>query len=632
MPLKNRAPKIWKDFSFGVSYKVNETQDRFRDALNVYSNQKRLDTRPGMSRFNATSLGGKILSCSFFVSSNGTQFRIVKVGTVLYSVNATGAHTVLKTGLSSTTKHRGKTFARGSSTRHIISVEDDGLFQFDGTTFTVLGQDPPTAATVATTVGSLPNSTYRVAITYYSSSTGFESNASYSATVATVGQGINVTAIPTTATNATIDQIRVYLEDFSAGDAALLSTTLSLGTASTTITSLPTSSFTPPLANAKPLIGGGKFLVEFNRSLVYAGNSNFKNDVFFSEQDLPDAFNDGNAPNRIVLYASGIGDITGLAVGLFSDSVVDPYLVIFKRKAIHVYSEINGQSQIQISSEIGCVSHETIIVKNGNVYFLSEQGWHAIYNGRLVVDSDGDTVTLGGNDIDDIFKSPGFVYEVNQSQLANAFSVFYPRLEHYLTWIPEGQNTSFSKTYNYEFETKGFKPYEFFVAGTCAMIGEDASGDVVVYFGDSTGYLYSHSVKEDKRDVDATGTEKDIQAFAQLTWQDGDDLDSSFNFRELMIRALASEGTLTIKTWIDYNLQTSEELDYLFTDPGSGFILDMSELDVDVLSDGRTIVKSRGDINRCSTNILIGFYQIGQDLNMGLVKAQLDFSKNGNPN
>jgi hypothetical protein len=633
MPLNLRASKKQRTFDLPVSYKINETRERLKDAMNVFSNQGRLETRYGRSLYNSTLLSGSVTSISFFKHSNGTRYLIAKVGTTLVSVNTSGAATTIKTGLTAGVKHRGITWARGSTSRHIISCGADGLFQWDGTTFTILGEDPPVGHTIATTTGTLTNGTYRVHLTFYSSTTGFETNSSYSSPVTTVAQGIAVSAIPTTSANATINKVNVYLENMGSNDDPLYCGQVSLGTSTYTISGNPTSSATRPLTNAKPLSGGGKFITEFNRQLVYSGNGTFKNDVYFSEQDVPDAFNDGTGPNRLVVYASGNGEVTGLATGLFNNTVLNPYLVIFKKRSTEIYSEINGEgNSVVISREIGCVSHETIQVKNGNVYFLSDQGWREIENGRITLAQTGNPATLGLGDVDDIFRQPGFEYEVNRAQMENAFSVYYSTYDQYLTWIAEGASTEFTKTYSYEFKVGGFKPYSFHTPSTCACIGENADGIEVVFMADANGAIYTHSAREDRADHDSTGADQIINAFAIATWTDGDDMDASYNFREMILRRVVGTGTMSVKAWVNYGSGEAGS-SYDFQNPATGFVLDVSSLDVDEFGTSeRSIITSRQDLNVCGENILIGFYQYALNSNIGLVSYQLDFSKNGNRN
>jgi len=611
----------------GVSYRVAERGEKFLDARNVMSLQNRLDTRFGSSRYNATSVGGSITSLSFFVNSSSTRYCIAKSGTNLYTVPTTGASTSIKSGLTTGAKHRGIT----GNDRHFIAVEGDGVYSFNGTTFTQLGQAPPTTGSVALAAGTglIDATTYQVQLTFYASSIGFETNPYSSANILTTtgNQTIAVTAIPATATNALIDKVRVYLKDITNDGVALFVTELSLGTTTTNVTTIPTSTRTPPSTHGQPATNA-KYLTLFDSKLVLAGYSAFPNEVYFSEADLPDAFNDTD--NALVLVAPGQGPVTAVATGLFNDSALDPFLVIFKRKSTHIYSEVGGQSKfVTISNEVGCVSQDTIQIRNGAVYFLSEEGWRVVVNGSLP-ETSGKSLTLAGGDLDDIFKSTGYVYEVNRNQLANSFSVYYPTLDQYMTWVAEGNNSVFDKTYVFEFDTGSFKPWSFYQPATCAVLGENSSGRDMVLFGTSNGFIMKHSIMESRSDVDSSNTEQAIDSFAVMTWvPDNGDLDATYNFRELIIKAIASSNALTVKAFLNYDTSMVSDYSYSFTDPSTGFILDESILDEGVFNDERTIVRARADINRVGDVVAIGFYQNIAGANMGLIEAQLDFSKNG---
>jgi hypothetical protein len=639
MPLNLRASKNLNNFNVPVSYRVHDNSGKFLDARNVNSIQDRLDTRFGTSRYNAVALGGSVQSLSSFIKADGTQYLIAKIGTELISVSATGAHTVIKTGLSALTVHRGVT----GNDRHIIAIGSDGLFSWNGTIFTQLGQAAPSVPTLAEAASGdlVATNIYQVAISFYASSIGFESNYSESLpfTLTGANKTLDVSAIPATADNALIDTVYIYLKNVTTDGAYLYVSEVALGATTFQITAESTSSDTPetthdiPNKDASPEgSGGGKYLTNFNSKLVFTGNASRPNEVYFSETDLPDAFNSLDTATRIPV--PGQGPVTGLAVGLFGDSVLDPFLVIFKGKSTRIYSEIGDQPKmVVLSEEIGCVSHDTITVKNGVVYFLSEEGWRAIAGGRFVTDKSGEAITLSNGDIDDIFRTSGYTYEVNRNGMARTFSVYYPTLDQYITWVSEGANNAYTKAYVYEFDIGGFKPYEFAVDATCAVLGETSSGRDQVLFGTSNGYILKHSIAEARSDVDSANTVTAINAFAVLPWMPEDgDFDATYSFRELILKAITSQYDLTVKTYIDYNLATVESKDYDFTDSADGFTLDEDELDVGVLSDGRKIVPSRGDINRVGETIAIGFYQSIIDANIGLISMQVDSNKNGNRN
>lgn len=631
MPLNLRSSRKLSNFNVPVSYRISEERQRLRDALNVYSNQDRLETRHGISRYNATALGGVPLSMSFFKDVDSNRHLITKVGANLLSVKATGAHTTIQGGLNAATTHQGITL----NNRHFFALGSDGLAQWDGTTYSQVGQIAPAIVGLATTTGSLDNSTYDVVVSFVSSVTGFESNAGLpSAAVATSSQGLNVTSIPATAPNSTIDKVWVYLRDVSNSGDFLFVKEIDLGTTSTTITANPTSTRVPivTLLHGAPLAGGAKFLTEYDGRLVYAGNSTFKNDVFFSEVGIPDGFN-GNGLTQTVLNISLDGDITGLATGFFNDSQLQPYLVIFKKTSTHLFSEIGGiPRQTIIDDKVGCVSANTIKTRNGNIYFLSTRGWREIINGRMPQEK-GKTDTLGGGDILDIFTEDGFVYGLNKSQFANFFSVYYSVLDQYITFCSEGSNSDLRKAYNFQFDINGFTPYRWDDLNfKCGTSGEDTDGEETVFIGADNQYIHTHSINEDRNDVDRDGVASNIDVFAQLVWISGNDMDASYNYRSLIIKAIASINTLDVKYAVNYNLGVLSLVQFTFPDPLDGFVLDVSKLDEGLLTDGRTIVTDPQDLNIAGESLVIGFYQNIASGNINLISAQLDMSKNGNRN
>jgi hypothetical protein len=631
MPLLRRAQKRWKNFNMPVSYKVN-AKDKFVDAANVVTIQDVLETRHGISRWNATAFSAAPQSISYFKDNSSDRYIIIKDGTSLYRARQTGAHVLLKSGLSADTKHRGVTF----NNRHIISIEGDGLYSYDGITFSQLGQvGSPLLPTVAAAAGGvdLDASDYQVAYSYYSTQLGFESNLSASSSVVTVASGekIDVSGMAISADNGFMNKIRVYLKDVTNNGAWLFIEELDLAISTTAITENSSSTQEAPEINGAPTTGGGKYLAVYGQELAYAGNSTYPSDVFFSQAFLPDAY-DATATASTINVA-GNGPITGLGVGYFSGDNQNPYLVAFKRNHIELFTEASGNGQqVVISTDMGCISHDTIRVINGDVFFMSTKGWHVIKDGRLVKTS-GKQDSIDNGDIEDIFKQNGQTFELNKSNFDNYFSVYYPTLQQYMTFVSEGNNDDIQKSYNFEFEIGGFRPYTFDVKFTGATLGEDGLGEDIVYLCGEGGYIFSHSIKETKgTDVDNAGTQVAISAFAQLFWINGDDMDAGYNFGPLILRAITQENDITVKFFLDYSQRSSESLTYGFNDPDGGFILDMSKLDEGILTDGRTIVRHVGEILRSSQSLLIGFYKSQKGETMALLEGQLDVQKNGNPN
>lgn len=628
MPLKKRNSQLLKKLSLPVSYKLLD--DRLYDSRNVFDNKGVTETRHGILRYNSTSLSGPTISGSYFKSTSGARYKLVKVGTVLYSVAASGSHTSIKTGLTSSTKHRGIT----ANNRHIIAIEGDGLYSYNGTTFTQLGQAAPTTLSAAIAAGGSLTDTdqYQAAITFYASTTGFETNAITSTIVTASGANLRVslTNIPATASNALIDKVRIYLKNVSNESAMLLVEEINLGVTSRDIDSESSSTITPPTTNGAPVAGGGKYLTTFGNRVAYSGNGTFKNDVFISEEFLPDAYNDTTTSKT--LHIPGQGDVTGIACGLYDNSHLRPFLAIFKKTSTTIYSELDGNPvQTTIDEHVGCVSHDTIKVRNGVVYFMSENGWYAVANGSLIK-KEGRPQSLGDGAIDDIFSRNGWSNQLNAPLYESFFSVYYSTLNHYITFVAEGSNNSFYKAYNYEEKIGGFRVYEFKTPMNCAFEGEDDSGNQCVFFGDTNGYIYTHSVKNDRHDQDENADSKTISAFIYLPFILPGDDSVTYNFRDLIVKAISSSMPITIKAFPGYSLSTNETVEFDFSNPDTGFILDVSRLDIDVLGDERVPKSYMADINRTGETMVIGFFQDSLDANMGLISSQLFFNTNGNRN
>jgi hypothetical protein len=543
MGVKQKALQTLKRLTLPVSYRLSD-ENGLIDARNVFDSKGVMETRYGTKLYNTTSLGGTVLSMSFYKTNNGAIYKLAKVGTTLYSVAGSGAHTAIKTGLSPVTKHRGVT----TGNRHIMAIEGDGLFSFNGTTCTPLGQLPPTTLTAAISAGgSLTANTYQVGITFYSSTTGFESNQFNSAQcVAAAGNlQISISAIPTTAANAAIDTVRIYLKNVTTAGAYLFSGSVALGVSTYTITANSISTITPPVINDAPLSGGGKYVAVFGKKLAYAGNSTYLSDVYLSNNYLPDAFD--STSSQIVLKAEGQGPITGLAVGFYSTSFLSPYLVIFKKNAITIYSELYANpNQVQLDTSVGCVSAETIRVRNGNVYFMSENGWYMIDNGVIQKTDQGLPLSLGGGAIDDVFSRRGWSLQLQSSLYSSCFSVFYSTLNHYMTFVADGVNSTFLKAYVYEERIAGFRVFSFKTAFTCATEGEDDSGNQCIFMADTAGSIYTYSVINPRHDENSAAVSQSIPAYAILPYFSPEDCSSTYNFRTLIVRAIGGGSTINI--------------------------------------------------------------------------------------
>jgi hypothetical protein len=632
-----------KSFTNGISYKSGDIGEKLFDASNLILSQGKLVPRNGLRKFNSASFSESPQSLSFYLKYDGTTRSIIaKCGTVIKAASTDGVFSDIKTGLTSTTLHDAVTI----NGRHIIACGSDGLFSYDGTTFADLGVAAPTAPTaVKAAGGSLAVKTYVVAVTYYCQTTGFETNTGTdSVQVAVSGSDLTiaVTAIPVS-THPLVTHKRVYLKNVTDSGSYLLVSEITNATTTLNITANPSAAAeSPTTGNDVPLSGGAKYLAIYNGCLVSAGNPTYPSDVFFSNPDEPDGWSTSNS----LVHAKGNGPITGLATANVNLSDVSSYLVIFKRSSLTIYYQgINGpqyDSEVYIPG-VGCVSHKTIRIKDGNIFFLSDHGWRVISQAKLLKN------TLGKGDIDDIFKVNGWTYSVNKSNLSDAFSVYYSELDSYMTWVAEGANTNFNKCYSYGMTDDQFMPL-LFNNCTCACSGQDNNGDEVVYIGRSDRNIYSYSIRNPGYDdttsdgfvLDVNKLDEDVLRGdgtssipwnVTFNWQPNEDLDATFNFRNFFLEAISDATSSSVD--VVANINFSRSASYLYSVnlyAIEGFILDVSRLDIDVLADDRIRNRQSCDINLVSRNLLLTISQNVKGARLQLLASQLNYSKNGNSN
>jgi len=140
-----------------------------------------------------------------------------------------------------------------------------------------------------------------------------------------------------------------------------------------------------------------------------------------------------------------------------------------------------------------------------------------------------------------------------------------------------------------------------------------------------------YSKTNDRNDIGAAGQTLSIPVFANIFWLSSADMDQTCSWRELIIKGTVNQQTLVINAYLNYDDSTKYDYEAAFTD-GSGFTLDVSVLDVDILGDSRKLKVARADINKTSESILISFVMNVENVNIGLISAQLHYNRNGNRN
>lgn len=609
-----------------LSYKALADK-RVNDCLNITSDGREEITRFGLKKLFQLNLGEDIKSASFYVGKKEI-FYIIKAGGTLYSRKADGTIKTLLTGLNEASKHSGKDFFG----RHFIALGSDGVYVTDGDKISTIGNNAPAGITVAVEAGGNLNATsrYQIGLTFYSSGYGYESGRFTSAIVDTTSTNkqIKISNIPTTATNAFIDRVRIYLRNDTTNSEFLFVTELPLGTLTYTVTANTLSTIIAPkygTAQASQATNIG----EFNGCLVLSGDSRYPTDVEVSEPYIPEAFAVG--PEKKVIQAMGKGPIIGLQTGFYNNSNITPFLVICQRNSTTIYNELNGiPNQAEIDPHIGCVSPFTMQIRNGMVVFLSDRGWYSVYNGEFVRDEGGNPQTICGGDLDAKFNRPGWEREIDKGNFENFFSAYFGTNKEYITLISEGKTKRTNIAYSYNENIGGFRRYEFPQDLTCACSAVVNNQNSII-FGDSQGALYIYSASNDNIDELFDGTKKIIKTYLTPQYIIPQDLASSYNYRFLTLRLRsAREGQISI--FADASLNNSNVGDFVFdtSDSASEFILDVSQLDVDSFGPESTYITRTIDLSLTGELLLLKIAQVFENGKFGLLNAQLQMNKNGN--
>ena len=643
------------EFNIGLSYRLDEKLLSYREQINGMINNRRLEKRYGIDFLIKDGSGdspdfGRINSISYFQDADSVRNYLFKSGASFYRVdNDSTSFVTLGSGFNADSKHRGLTL----NNRHMVAMGDDGLYQYVGTTFTQAGNQLPTQASIvdAAGAGALTSGDYRAQYTLYSSITGYESLPSSPSDSATITTGsLKIFNLQSSADNKLIDKLRIYLKKSTLTE-YIFYAEVPLGTLEYFITADSLSSQNPPDDTQLLPVGGAKYLTEYNGRLVVAGNSQFPNDIIFSNEDDPESFDDGATAIRLAI--SGNGPVTGIATGLYSNTVLDPFLVCFKENATWIYSQIGNQAKlVRLNESIGCVSHDSIVVRNGVVYFLSRYGWFGVKNG-LLISKDSKPYSLGGGAIDDIFEDSGMDQYVNISKLKNAFSFHFHVQDVYVTFIPLNGDNNFHQAYVYNFNADSFLKWSFPISIISAVVGQDSSGLETILLGQQNknyvpdvtapgerpSALFKMSKKVGYSDTyyseDTVSPVKQSDAISfetQIRWQDGGDYDASYNFRELLFRLKRYQPDLLIKAWVNFTYSFISSQVMELPEPDATFILDESYLDIDSLGEGADAVTARCDLNVTGENLLLGIYQNDINENIILTSGQLNFSRNGNRN
>lgn len=225
---------------------------------------------------------------------------------------------------------------------------------------------PASVASASATGSGVMTGTYEVRYTYYNGNTGHESSASDSSTAAVLsGQQLAITGV-TVSSDAQVTARKVYIRDTTsqtlfryAGQIANNSgTTITLNVDETLLLILApsTTENAPPPSSVKHLA--------YVNSYMFAASDK---ELFWSKKGQPEAFDE-----TFIGEPVGKGD-GQIITGLFGFGEV---LLVFKTRSTYI---LTGSSPLSwkllpLFSDIGCVSHKSITVASGSVWWWSHLG------------------------------------------------------------------------------------------------------------------------------------------------------------------------------------------------------------------------------------------------------------------
>lgn len=455
------APQFFRVADFSGGYNPSQNPVLLQDNQAVVCENFRLDkvgslvSRPGYEAYNDTVLADEVVQAGALrvpASPSTSELLVHAANGTLYSVAQTGAHTALDSGWGTT---RGK----------FLSAQDVAIYAngvqrpvaYDGTNVYDLGIAAPTTAPVASVsgVGTL-DGTYDYVYTYYSTSRAVESNPSASDSVSPTVDAVSITFA--SSADASVDKVRIYRRDTSAGGTSYLFLAEVNDTASPYS---DTGAVTPnPLL---PLVEDNDQAPNLEQMSYYNGYyfGSIGRNLYWSKDHILNQGRDAwPALNVTEVPFQGNDRIVTMV------STQDALLIFGYRNIVLLVGQGGAWSLTRIDTDIGCQSIDGAIEASGQTFFLAEDGLRVFPGLALVAPQVSNELAAIAN-----------------TAKRSAVLTFVPREKG--LWVTVG-----GQTYNVHLPNQSVSIYTFDPVATVTG-GVDGSSQPILCLNDSTSvYQY----------------------------------------------------------------------------------------------------------------------------------------------
>jgi len=328
---------------------------------------------------------------------------------------------------------------------------------------------PASAPATATGAAGAMTGTFEVRVTFFNANTGHESSASDTSNATTLAsQQLSVTSIPVSA-DGQVTARRIYIRNTSNQTEFRLAATISDNVTTSTTLNVNTSlliTLGPDTAENDPPPSAARYAAWINSRMFVADGSN----LYWSEKDKPEAFD----PDNYEPIGAGDGqNITGI-IG-YGDVVF-----IFKQRSVYAVTGTNPENwRIRpIFTDVGAVSHRSLIVAGGALWWWSEFG-------PTKFDGSGEPLRIGEYLLkDDVAYEATIVAGMSVAEDPNNKLVIWAISE-------PGQTLRYDKFIALNYNTNSFvtNKWDPMPAASLATI-EDNSGNKWVYWGNWVGEIF----------------------------------------------------------------------------------------------------------------------------------------------